>query len=909
MALSPGTYFGPYRIEAPLGAGGMGEVYRATDTRLHRPVAIKVLPQALSASSQALKRFQREARAASALNHPNICTVYDIGEVGGQTFLVMELLEGETLQQRLMRGALQVPLLVDTSLALADALDAAHRAGIVHRDIKPANIFLTARGPKILDFGVAKTTLPAEVIAGQVTESIVADLTDCGVTIGTVAYMSPEQLRGEPLDARTDLFSLGLVLYEMATGRRTFAGATSAVISAAILHDAPIPPRQIRGELPAPIEDVILKALEKDRAVRCQTASELRADITRLKRDLDPDWGAPIRGDSDVPADQVQSESAAVRSSSVSPSSDTQLVAGLLKRHWSALTIGAVVVAISVVAGLYALWQRGAPRVPASSASLADLQIVRLTTSGNASAPAISPDGRYVVYSQLEGKDASVWIRQTATSSNVQIVPAGPFLGGTYRPAVTVTPDGGFVDVVRVDDDGKVSSALWRVPFLGGTPKRLLDDIASPVGWSPDGRSIAFVRGRGSALVVADADGSHERVLVQLAGPFFTHLRIPSNPLIPPAWSPDGRLIAMYGFRVVGGVLQPRVMFTNAADGSVQEVPVLTGMNGLAWLDASSLVFSGARNFGGLSHLWRLSYPGAELTQLTNDLSSYAGVSVTVDRTTLVTGRTDAKVGIWVGDGDAANGIEAVAPALHETNYGYGLAWAGDDLVFTATTGDYPSIFRPGPDRKAPEELHARGHFLTATSDGRTLVFVSTEAGVQGSLWKADADGRHAAQIAPGNVLLSPAVTRDDRFVIFARSDQTAWMVPIEGGTPTPITDGLMQFPDVSPDGKSLAFLRTNANPPGIAVCDLPRCKTLKRLPPPPTITRLRWTPDGRGIAYHKDSNVWIQPLDGRPARQLTRFTDGRTIPDFAWSRDGKRLAIARMSVTNDIVLFKGLRK
>ncbi len=909
----------------------MGEVYLARDTRLDRPVAIKVLPQALSASPQALERFQREARAASALNHPNICTIYDIGETSDhQRFLVMELLEGETLHHRLTRGAMEVPLLVDTSLALADALDAAHRAGIVHRDIKPGNIFLTARGPKILDFGLAKTTpLAGDGKSEQPTLSPTPDLTDPGVTVGTVPYMSPEQLRGEALDARTDLFSFGLVLYEMATGRPAFAGPTSAVISAAILHQTPVAPRQIRAALPARLEDVILKTLEKDPDVRCQSASELRADLKRLKRDVDSDRAEQVQREQEASgglepaaarkpdatpgAGHSGPHSATVPSSHAAASSDAQMVAGLVKRHRSGVAIGVVVIALAVVVGLYVLWPRGTPRVPASLTSVADLEVVRLTTSGNASAPAISPDGKYVAYSQPDGKDAGVWIRQTATSSNVQIVPPGPFLGGIYRPAVTVTPDGSFVDVVRLEDDGKFSSALWRVPFLGGTPKRVLDEIASPVGWSADGRSLAFVRGRGSALVVADADGSHERVLAggrEPASGFMTFLGLPGNPLVRPAWSPDGRLIAMSGFRVAGGVLQPLVLFTSVADGSVQVVPISLGQNGLAWLDASSLVVSGAPESGGLSQLWRLSYPGGELTRLTNDLSGYAGVSVTADRTTLVTGRTDAIVGIWVGDGDAANGTEAVPPAPHATNYGYGVTWAGEHLVFTATTGNYPSIFSVVPGRGAPEEIHTRGHWLaTATSDGRTLVFISSEPRANGSLWKADADGRHAVQIAPGNVF-APVVTHDDRSVIVVRTDQTAWMVPIDGGTPTQITDRQTQFPDVSPDGKSIAFFRADpSNPPAIIVCDLPACKTLTRLPPSPTNTRLRWTPDGRGIAYHKDSNVWVQPLDGGPARQLTHFTDGRTIPDFAWSRDGKRLAIARMSVADDIVLFKGLRK
>jgi hypothetical protein len=538
----------------------------------------------------------------------------------------------------------------------------------------------------------------------QATRSAEALLTDPGSTVGTVAYMSPEQLRGEDVDARSDLFSFGLVLYEMATGQPAFTGATRVVIAGAILHAEPVAPRQIRGDLPTRLDDVILKTLEKDRDLRCQSASDLRADLRRLRREIEshPSRGMAEPGlapsaDAVVRASSPQTPSSRAQPATTSaPSSDAQVVVALVKRHRASLAAIAAVVAITLALAIYSgTRRRSAPAPAAVATTIENLRITQLTSSGNAEQPAISPDGKYLAYVQRSGNDTSLRVRQSTATSDLQIV--RPELGVELLGA-TFAPDGSFVDFARGSQNG-THTELWRVPFLGGTPKRLIDHVDTLVGWSPKGQYFAFVRNdaRASVIVIADPDGSHERVLTGRQAP----ASFDTFGLIPPAYSPDGRLLAVWGMTSRS---EREVVVVNVATGSEQSlskdiVSTSGAVSGLGWLDDGALVLDKPAEAGAPVQLWRMSFPDGQISRLTNDISTYAGVSLTIDRSSLVTARLDTRVGIWVGDDVGGHSREVVSFPVPGPSQLATVAWAADRVLYPNIRGVGLSSRLPHLDR------------------------------------------------------------------------------------------------------------------------------------------------------------------------------------------------------------------
>jgi Tol biopolymer transport system component/predicted Ser/Thr protein kinase len=880
-----------YRIVHKIGGGGMGVVYEAEDLKLGRHVALKFLPDELANDPQALSRFQREAKAASSLNHPNICTIYEIDEVDGRAFIAMELLEGQTLRHRIAGKPLEIETVLDLGIQIADALDAAHSKSIVHRDIKPANIFITNRGQaKILDFGLAKVTLkPESVGLSGLTIDSEEHLTSPGSTLGTVAYMSPEQVRGKELDARTDLFSFGAVLYEMCTGTLPFRGDTTGAMFDSILNRAPVAPVRLNPDVPLQLEQVINKALEKDRDIRCQSAAELRADLKRLKRD-------------------TESSRVTAVGATVSP-------VGRKRNLW--LAVGALLVASAGITGGIYYWL--APRVVPFQRT----EITRLTTNGKVTMAAISPDGRYVAYVTDEavlqgGGRETLWVRQVGTGSDVQIVPpADVGYGG-----LIFSHDGDFLYVTQSESKDSLLGVLYKIPALGGTKKRLIVDVAifillvNPVTLSPDGKRVAFLRTskarNETALMVANEDGSGEKQLAVR--------KSPNRFLGSVAWSPNGKTIAVVAFNTEAGVKYMNLV----------EVPVQGGAErpltpkrwpwvaDLAWVpDGRGLVADTQAGSGGPTQIAYVSYANGDVRRITSNLNSYMGVSVTADSRVVATVQRESLHDAWVAPMAA---LDSAKPITSHGSFD-DPTWSPDGRIVYYSVADR-NIWVMGSDGSNPKQLTSNaggtGNFLPQVSpDGHYIVFYSDRAG-SFQIWRMDSDGNNPKQLTDSPLEgFGSDCSPDGKWVVYNKlgSEKGVWKVPMEGGDPVRLSDAEGEYLTISPDGKMIAYSYEDpsANPPqGVAIMAFEGGPPTKHFDIFSSRgTSFWWGADSRSLLYTKNEggvdNIWSQPIAGGTPKQITHF-NSEQISSFDLSRDGKRLVMSRGTQKQDVLLIRDLR-
>jgi Tol biopolymer transport system component/tRNA A-37 threonylcarbamoyl transferase component Bud32 len=864
-----GQTIAQYQILEKLGEGGMGVVYKARDTKLERDVALKFLPERLAGSDQDKARFVQEARAASALNHPNVCTIHDILEHDGRMFIVMEYVEGMTLRRKFEEAQLSLADAAAYGIQVGDALAEAHAKGIVHRDIKADNIMVNAKNQvKVMDFGLAK-------LKGSM------KLTKTSSTIGTLAYMAPEQIQGGEVDSRSDIFSFGVLLFEMLTRQTPFRGGHEAAMVYSIVNEEPDPLEKYRPDLPAALGNVIARALEKSPEDRYQSVGEMVIELRRL-----------LKQSSKVLTGTHSAYRTAERAAAPAAQAPTSKL-GL----W-AIAGGALLLAAAAAAWFFL---RPAP-VALAPLSFQSMKLTRITTSGAAGIAAVSPDGRYVVYTEREGPVQTLFVRQIATGSTVQIRPPEEI---AYA-GLTLSNDGDYVYYTAFRPQDTVMT-LSQIPSLGGTPRKLITDIRSAVSFSPDGKQMTFNRTSSESgefgVIVANADGTGERTLVTHKGDKFY--------VGTPSWSPDGTRIAALLGGWDGGY-HHRAMTITVSDGVERPVGKQrwVSSNGITWTpDGTRLLVTGTEHGSTASQVWQLDAATGAASRITNDLTDYSDLTLTRDGATLCVTQNDNTANVFVTAPMDAAHARAITRGRSNGTIGLAVAPGGRIVYASSESGNYDLWIcdSTGANKRRLTADPGEDGSPSVAPDGSFVAFTSWKTG-NPNIWRIDLDGSNLRQVSTGGEHYNPDVSPDGSWIAFESWDTGPLLpvrVPSTGGVATPLSTASGRNLVISPDGSRVAARGT---PGSVRIIGADKDTLLAMVKLPRFVNRvIRWTPDGKAIAYIDQSrrvpNIWAQPVDGGPAVQLTDFTED-DITTFCFSHDGRSLLVSRSKSASDILLM-----
>ena len=877
MSLRAASRLGPYEILGPLGAGGMGEVYRARDTRLGREVAVKVLSADFSKDPDRLRRFEQEAQAASALNHPNILVIYDIGTDDGSPYLVFELLEGTTLRERLHDGAvLSSSKALDYAMQTAQGLAAAHEKGIVHRDLKPENVFLTTDGRiKILDFGLAKLTESRNGAGNQTANPTETRHTLPDTLLGTVGYMSPEQASGRQVDFRSDQFSFGVLVYEMVSGQRAFHRATPPETLTAIIREEPEPLGTLSPQTPGPFRWLIERCLAKDANDRFASTKDLARELESIKSHL----------------------------SELSSSKDAMVTERHPKRRVIPLAVLATITVASIAVAGTLWWGR------TRTTETPELRF--LTYSGHDSSPAASPDGKTIAFSSDRDGTRRIWLKDLASASEVALS------SGPNDNFARFSPDGSMILFSRTDAG---HTSLFRLAIIGGEPRKLADDVVSGGDWSPDGAQIVFLRQKATdrAITLVGADGSREREIVR------------SKAIRLPRWSPNRLTIAALKGSGISGV--PWTILVVGVDGknsrTLSMAPGGFLSSSLAWSGDNEVVYSqgesvaGSTPGGGISRVIRQNLRSGATSTILRSPNNSQGLDIVAPgrivfdvfsnrqslREISVRQKSSQVPSRWLTQGNSQDRQPVYSPD-------------GEWILFTSNRSGNLDLWAISAKTNALRRITdnpADDWDPAFTPDGKNIVWSSNRNGHL-EIWMANADGSGARQVtSDGADAENPTMTRDGNWIVYTSGNTTKqgiWKIHSDGSGATRLVSGPAFTPEVSPDGQYVIYF--SAQRPGmIRIAD---GESVSFKIGPQFLdqalfgSRGRWMPNGKAIAFNgRDekgvSGVFVQDFvpgqdTSKTMRPLVSFDPDMLPESFSISPDGSRITISFAEQTSNLML------